>query len=225
MKNTKYRILAWVLTLGILIQSLLASGLNIVNASVIGSGTVQWSGSLSTNINWNDVFPGTASGTVNGLVVTARVLPVLNMTISGSGTITLWNLSSATASSGSVNVEIGTNGISGASVSARSTNGGLQNTASGTMMINSLTTDGFADSYKFVSTTGTADSTAPGFTQSGSYNGEVNTTTAVTVYSSNKPQPLTNVDDFTFTVAAQPNAQTPAGDYKDVVVLTVTGNF
>lgn len=147
------------------------------------------------------------------------------MTISGSGTIGLGNLSSATASSGSVNIEIGTNAMNGASVSAKSTNGGLQNTSSGGIKINSLTTDGFADSYKFVTTTGTADSTAAGFTQSGSYNGEINATTAVTVYSSNKPQPLTNVDDFVFTVAAQPNAQTPAGDYRDIVVLTVTGNF
>ncbi len=221
----KNRVLASALTLWVLAQFLLGTGFNIANAAVIGSGTVQWSGSLTTNINWNDVFPGTASGTVNGIVVTARVLPVLNMTISGSGTIALGNLSSTTASSGSVNIEIGTNAMNGASVSAKSTNGGLQNTASGAMVINSLTTDGFADSYKFVTTTGTADSTAIGFTQSGSYNGEVNTTTAMTVYSSNKPQPLTNVDDFTFTVAAQTNAQTPAGDYRDVVVLTVTGNF
>jgi hypothetical protein len=147
------------------------------------------------------------------------------MTISGSGTIALGNLSSATASSGSINIEIGTDGINGASVSARSTNGGLTNTASGSIVINSLTTDGFADSYRFVTTTGTADSTAAGFTQSGSYNAEINATTAVTVYSSNRPQPLTNVDDFTFTVAAQTNSQTPAGDYRDVVVLTVTGNF
>lgn len=147
------------------------------------------------------------------------------MTISGSGTIALGNLSSTTTSSGSVNIEIGTNSMNGASVSARSTNGGLQNTASGAMVINSLTTDGFADSYRFVTTTGTTDSTALGFTQSGSYNAEINATTAVTVYSSNRQQPLTNVDDFTFTVAAQTNSQTPAGDYRDVVVLTVTGNF
>jgi len=225
MNNIQYRILAGFAIASIITQSLLGGGLGIANAAIIGSGTVQWSGALTTNINWNDVFPGTASGTINGIVVTARVLPVLNMTISGSGTIDLWNLSSIAASSGSIQIELGTNAINGASVSARSTNGGLTNTASGSVVINSLTADGFADSYKFITTTGTADSTAAGFTQSGSYNGEISTTTAVTVYSSNKPQPLTNVDDFTFTIAAQPNAQTPAGDYRDIVVITVTGNF
>ena len=73
------------------------------------------------------------------------------MTISGSGTMALGNLSSTVAATGSVNIEIGTNAINGASVTAASTNGGLQNISSGSLMINSLTTDGFADSYKFVS--------------------------------------------------------------------------
>jgi hypothetical protein len=58
------------------------SSLSSVNASFIGSGTVVSSGALTTNINWNDAFPGTASGTINGIVIKGRVLPVLNMTIS-----------------------------------------------------------------------------------------------------------------------------------------------
>ncbi len=195
-------------------------------ASQIGTGTVVGSGALSTNILWNDTFVGSsASGTINGILVTARVLPVLNMTISGSGTMALGNLSSTTASTGSVQIEIGTNAVNGASVTATSTNGGLQNTTSWTIMINSLSVDGFADSYKFISALGTTDSTAPGFTQSGSVNTEVNNTTAVTLYTCNKQQPLTGVDDFTFSVTAQPNGQTPAGDYTDVIKVTVSGNF
>lgn len=50
-------------------------------------------------------------------------------------------------------------------------------------------------------------------------------TTNHPVYSSTKPQPLTGVDDITFSVSAQPNAQTPAGDYRDVIAITITGNF
>ena len=93
-------------------------------------------------------------------------------------------------------------------------------------VINSLTADGFADSYRFTSAIVAAtDSTAPGFTQTANTSTEVNSTTGVTLYSSNKPQNLTNVDDFSFSVSAQPNAQTAAGDYTDLVVLTVTGNF
>ncbi len=195
-------------------------------ASQIGTGVVQSSGALNTPINWNDTFVGaSASGSINGLVVTARVLPTLNMTISGSGTIALGNLTSASAATGSVNIEVGTNALNGASVTARSTNGGLTNIASGAIVINSLTADGFGDSYKFLSTANVTDSTAPGFTQSGTVNTEINNTSSVTLYTSNKPQPLTNVDDITFSVSAQPNAQTPAGDYKDIVVVTVTGNF
>lgn len=147
------------------------------------------------------------------------------MTISGSGTMALGNLLSTSASTGSVQIEIGTNAVNGASVTAISTNGGLQNTTSGAIMINSLSVDGFADSYKFITSLGTADSTAPGFTQSGSINTEVNSTSSVTLYTCNKQQPLTAVDDFTFSVTAQPNGQTPAGDYQDVIKVTVSGNF
>ncbi|MDD2693957.1 MAG: hypothetical protein PHY14_03415 [Candidatus Gracilibacteria bacterium] len=195
-------------------------------ASVIGNGTVTGSGALTTNINWNDTFVGSsASGTINGIVVTGRVLPTLNMTISGSGTLTLGNLSSTTYSTGTVDIEIGTNAVNGASVSAQSTNGGLQNTSNSSIIINSLSTDGAADSYKFVSVLGTTDSTALGFTQSGAIDVEINSTSATTIYSSNKPQPLTNIDDFTFSVVAKPNGQTPAGDYRDVIKITVSGNF
>ena len=211
---------------GTLSLSLGSGTIGSLYASQIGTGTVVGSGSLTTNILWNDTFIGSsASGTINGILVTARVLPILNMTISGSGTMALGNLVSTSASTGSVQIEIGTNAVNGASVTATSTNGGLQNISSGAIMLNSLSTDGFADSYKFISSLGTADSTAPGFTQSGSVNTEVNNTTAVTLYTCNKQQPLTAVDDFTFSITAQPNGQTPAGDYQDIVKITVSGNF
>ncbi len=210
------------------LSTILASSFSAsVFASQIGTGTVVGSGALSTAINWNDTFVGSsASGSINGIVVTARILPTLNMTISGSGMIALGNLSSLTASTGSVSIEVGTNALNGASVTARSTNAGLTNNATGAIVVNSLSADGFADSYKFLSTLGTADSTSPGFTSSAALNTEVNNnSTNHVLYTSNKPQPLTGVNDFTFSVAALPNAQTPAGDYSDKVVLTVTGNF
>lgn len=214
------------LTLVTLTASTLFSGVgSIANATFIGSGTVQGSGALTTNINWNDAFPGTASGTINGIVVRGRILPTLNMIISGSGLINLGNMSSSSASSGSISIELGTNAANGASVTAYSASGGMVNTSNSGVVINSLAADGFVDSYKFISALGTSDSTAPGFTQSGSFNAEISNTTPVTLYSSTKPQPATGVDDFTFTVSAQPNGQTPAGDYQDKVVITVTGNF
>jgi hypothetical protein len=184
------------------------------------------SGALNTTINWNDTFPGSASGTVSGIVVRGRILPVLNMTISGTGVINLGNMLSTAASTGTINIEIGTNAANGASVTARSLSGGMSNISSPTNVINNLVADGFADSYKFVSTPVAAtDSTAPGFTQTAAFNAEINNTTAVTLYSSNKPQNLTGVDDFSLSIVAQPNIQTPAGDYEDRIAITVTGNF
>lgn len=147
------------------------------------------------------------------------------MTISGSGVISLGNLSSTVAATGSVNIELGTNALNGASVTARSTNAGMTNTSSGAVVINSLAADGATDSYKFISSAAATDSTYPGFSQVATLNAEVNSTAIQTLYTSTRPQPLTGVDDITFSITAQPNAQTPAGDYSDLVVVTVSGNF
>lgn len=209
-----------------ILGAILLTSLGKVDASFIGSGTVVGSGALTTNINWNDAFPGSASGTINGIVIRGRVLPVLNMTISGSGVIDLWNLSSTSYSTGSVSIEIGTNAVNGASVTAASTNGGMVNTSNTWNVINSLSADGLSDSYRFTSVlTGTGDSAAVGFVQTGGLAQEINSTSAVTVYTSNRPQNLLNVDDVTLFVSARPNVQTPAGDYTDIVTVTITGNF
>lgn len=71
------------------------------------------------------------------------------MAISGSGTIDLGDLSSASYTTGTVSIEIGTNAANGAAVTAKSTNGGLKN---GTDYLNDLTADGVVDSYTFSST-------------------------------------------------------------------------
>lgn len=198
-------------------------------ATVVGTGSVTGSGGLTSNINWNDTFTANAaSGSVNGLYVKARVSPVLNMTISGSGIIDLGNLTDTAYSTGTVNIELGTNAVNGASVTARSTNGGLNNSSNPTTQINDLTADEVADSYKFASAIVAADdSSYAAFTQSATLNTEVNdTATNHTVYSSNKPQVLSpTTDDFSFTVTAKPSIETPAGDYSDIVVVTVSGNF
>jgi hypothetical protein len=205
---------------------MLVSGVSA--ATNIGTGTVVGSGALTSSVVWNDTFPGTATGTINGLVIKAKIQPTLNMTITGSGIIDLGLLTPAGYSSGSVNIEIGTNAANGASVTAKSTNGGLKNVSDATQFINSLATDGAVDSYKYASAIVAAtDSTIGGFVQTAALNTEVsNTTTSHILYTSNKPQALSGpTDDFSFTVSAQPNAQSPAGDYTDVVVVTVTGNF
>lgn len=211
----------------------LAAGMMISASSyattIIGSGSVVGSGGLTSNVVWDDNFPGTATGIVNGLVIKAKVLPVLNMVISGSGEINLGTLTSAGYSSGSVSMEVGTNAVNGSSITVRSTNGGLQNISNASTYINNLTTDEVADSYKFYGTVNAAnDSSYAAFSQSSAITSGVevadNTTNNI-LYSSNKPQKLNGVDDVVLTVAAKPDIETPAGNYKDVIVVTVAGQF
>jgi len=226
MQTNTNKLLTGALVAGMILSSTGAS----FAATDIGTGSVVGSGALTSSVVWNDTFPGTATGTVNGIVVKARVKPALNMVITGSGVIDLGTVDPSAYASGSVNIEIGTNAINGASVTAKSTNGGLKNISDPTQFINSVTTaaDPVADSYMYSSAiVAAADSAFATFSQSTMAAVEVNdTTTAHPIYTSNKPQALsTDTDDFSFTVAAKPDAQTPAGEYNDVVVLTVTGNF
>ncbi len=200
---------------------------SMVHASQIGTGTII--GGATSAVNWNDTFPGTATGIVNGVLVQARVLPTLDMVIS-TGVLDLGNVTSAAYSTGTLSIELGTNAVNGASVTARSASGGLTNTTDGSVQLNSLTTDGVADSYRFASNLKAAsDSTVTGFTSAASLSADVSdNTTNNTVYTSNKPQALstgTANDDFEFSVAVKPDAQSPAGNYTDTVVFSVTGNF
>jgi hypothetical protein len=195
-------------------------------AAVIGTGTVTGSPALNSSVTWNDVIPGTATGIINGITINARVLPILNMVIS-SGSIELGTLNNSTYVTGSVDIELGTNAKNGASVTAKSSSGGLYSAAA-TSTINNLTADGVAESYLFSSTlSGGTDSSIAGFTQTPLNATEVNNnTTNHTIYSSNKAQASSGSADVSFNVSAKIDAQTPAGlDYKDVVVITVVGNF
>lgn len=196
-------------------------------ATQIGTGSVTGDAGFDTAIIWDDSFPGTASGSVSGIVVTATVDPTLNMELS-TGAIDLGTLVAGTPSTGTLDIEIGTNAANGVSITARSGSGGLTNTSDNSIQINDLTTDGNAESYKFQSAIGVegSDSTVTGFTESATLDSEVdNNSTEHTVYTSNKPQNTTGLNDIVFTVEATSNAQTAAGNYQDTITFTVTGNF
>ncbi len=203
-------------------------GTSAFAATQIGTGTVTGDSSFDSPINWDGTYgnTGNASGSVSNILVTATVEPTLNMEIS-TWTIDLGTLIAGTESTGSVNIEIGTNAANGASITARSQSGWLTNTADNTIQINDLTTDWVAESYKFYSATwATADSTVSGFSQTANANTEVDSnTTENTIYTSNKPQDKNGVNDVVFTVWATANAQTPAWNYEDHITFTVTGNF
>jgi hypothetical protein len=197
------------------------------SATQIGTGSVVGDASFDSVINWDDSFPGTASGQVTDVLIKARVLPTLNMSIS-TGTIDLGDLSAGVAANGSLFIEVGTNAISGVSITARSQSGGLTNTADGSVQINDLTADGVQESYTWASTpNATDDSSSATFAASGLATAvEVNNdTTEHTVYTTNKPEAGNLVDDVEFIVTATSTAETPAGEYEDYVTFTVTGNF
>lgn len=211
------------------LTSLAMSGAVSTNATQIGTGSVTGSGAFDTAINWNDIFGAgsSASGSVENIKIKARVLPSLNMEISVEE-IDLGDLTPGVAATGDLDIEIGTNAVSGVSITARSQNAGLTNTADATIQINDLATDGVAESYTWASTpNGTDDSSVGAFAATGLATAvEINdNTTEHTVYSTNKPEATNLVDDVKFNVEATTTAETPAGLYEDFVTFTVTANF
>lgn len=207
------------------IAALTATTLGSTFAANIGTASI--TGGASSNVVWDDTFPGTATGTVTDVIVTAQVLPTLNMVVS-TGAIDLGTLIAGVESTGSLDIEIGTNAANGVTITARSGSGGLTNTSDTSLQINDLTTDGIAESYTFASKANTHDSTVTGFTQSSDYAAvEVNSNaTENEIYSTNKPEQDDGANaDVSFIVAATSNAQTAAGNYQDTITFTVTGNF
>ncbi|MDP2090106.1 MAG: hypothetical protein Q8K30_00785 [Candidatus Gracilibacteria bacterium] len=209
-------------------SSLVSSGLGTAYAVLqIGTGSVTGTGAFNTSIMWDETYTAaSASGSVSGILVKARVLPTLTMEIS-TGTIDLGNLTANVAASGSLFIEVGTNAKSGVSITARSGSGGLTKTDDNSVQINNLFTDGVDESYTFSSTPNvTNDSNAPAFTSTGLTSTQVfNNIIEHTVYSTNKPENKNLVDDVEFVVTATTKDETPAGYYEDTITFTVTGNF
>lgn len=214
------------------IMALAGLAFSHASATQIGTGSVSGTGAFDAVIDWNDTFTAnSASGSVSDIKIKARVNPVLNMAIS-TAEIDLGTLVAGTASTGSLNLEIGTNAKSGVTITARSQSGGLVNLGDSDTKISSVTgaLDPVAESYTYASTalTGVAGDSSYGaaFSTSGLTELEVvDNSTEHTVYTSNKPEATNSVDDVEFVVSATSSTETPAGDYEDHVTFTVTGNF
>lgn len=199
---------------------------NVFAAQQIGTWTVDGDNSFDTAIMWDETFPGTASGTVSGIEVNARVLPTLNMTLSAKE-INLGDLTPGVAANGSIDIEIGTNAANGVTVRAKSGSGWLTNTSDNALQINELTADGSVESYTFASNAGVSDSTVTGFdnTLGNLVAAEIANSNEIIIYQTNKPELTDATADMTFTVEATANAQTPAWVYQDNIDFIVTGNF
>jgi hypothetical protein len=213
------------------ISALALTNVSYTGATQIGTGSVTGSGAFDTVIDWNDIFGtgSSASGSVTDIKIKARVLPSLNMEISAAE-IDLGDLTPGVAGTGSLDIEIGTNAVSGVTITARSQSGGLTNTTDSAVFINDdngPSTDGIAESYTWGSTpNGTDDSSYAAFAATGLASTEVNDdSTEHTVYNSNNPEATAAINDVKFEVEATTVAETPAGLYEDFVTFTVTANF
>ena len=200
------------------VSRIICSDLPIIGQSIVGG--------LWENNYWDTNFPGFGSGALENIKIKARVAPTLNMTISAEE-IDLGLLAAGVPSTGSLFIEIGTNAKSGVSITARSQSGGLTHTDDAGVQLNDLVVDGLAESYTWASTPNAVDDSASAaFAATGLSVLEVNDiVTEHTVYSTNKSESTTAIDDVEFIVSATASAETPAGDYEDFVTFTVTGNF
>jgi len=191
--------------------SSLGGALNTYAAIQIGTGSVSGDASFNATIMWDETYTdNSASGSVSDIIVTAKVLPTLNMTVS-TGSIDLGTLVAGTESTGSLGIEIGTNAANGVTITARSGSGGLTNTATSAEQINDVDADG--ESYTFAATAGAHDSGVAGYIQSSDVAAiQVNDNiTEHTIYSTVKGEKddATNAD-VAFTVAAKSTAETAA---------------
>ncbi len=209
------------------IAGIAATTLGTSYAANIGTAGVSGTGAFDSNVVWDDTFPGFATGSVSGIKVKAEVLPTLNMTLSASE-IDLGTLVAGTPSTGTIDIEVGTNAADGLTITARSGSGGLTNVDDNAIKINDSAADGIVESYTFASTANAIDSTVSGFTTTGNLAATQvnNNVTEHVIYNTNKPERFNNaVKDVTFTVSTTADAQTQAGTYEDTITFTVTGKF
>jgi len=195
-------------------------------ASNIGTWSVSGTSTFDSAVVWDDTIPWLATGSVSWILITANILPTLNMVIS-TGAINLGTLNAAAYSTWSLDIEVGTNAANWVTVSAKSGTGWLRSAANWSI-INNDGGDWIAESYKFASALNAAsDSSITWFTHTANLSEEVNdNTTSHTLYNSIKPESSSWVNDVTFFVSAKIDEQTPAGmDYQDTVTLTVVWNF
>lgn len=222
MKTKTKKALALVATSAILLNS------GIASAKEIGEIRVLDDASKNTKIEWNEQFPVTGiSGSVGEIKVRAIIEPQIRMDISDKE-LNFGVLNIGEKAEKSLTIEVGTNAKDGVNLTVASTNAGMQNKADAGVKISSdASVDGMADSYTFKSVAGATDSTVAGFAATVLSETEITDTTARSIYKTNKPEAFSDgtPNDLTFTVWVEANAQTPAGEYEDLLTFTITGNF
>lgn len=162
------------------------------------------------------------------IAVTANVQPVLKFALQ-SNSANLWTLTTAFWAWITTWVEIGTNAVNWVTVTATSSNWGLESVTAGHTINDSTNENIYSnEGYQFTSTLGVSDSTNAAVIAGMVATNVDDLNLTHTIYTSNDPQ---NYDigwdyDTDFTVQARIAEVTPtASDYTDVIMFTATANF
>lgn len=197
---------------------------SVVYAATIGSIGNTGSGATDTGvINWNGLYPGSASGSTT-TSVTATVTPTLSLDIS-TGAIALGNLSTTTPATANINFSLSTNAVNGATVTVDSSTGGIYSSTANHLIGFATGSTAGTEGYQLLVASGTNGTTHSGVTSGTFSNNDtagINSTTGAAFFSYNGP-----VDTATAvaTVHANISAVTPAGNYAVTHTFTVTGTF
>lgn len=190
----------------------------LASAVLMAASGIAYAAPVTTNIVANS-----GSGST-GVTVSATVAPILSMDVS-STSLNLGALTSAGYSSQTLDLEIATNAIGGATVTAASANGAL--VGSGTShQLNNVDANFAGQSYQ-IGSVASVDATDLGTlsTRGGLGLTEINNTAAKTVYTVDGPERANGTADAVVTIQAQSDDATPADAYSDVVTLTVSATF
>lgn len=172
------------------------------------------------------VSDATSASGSTGVTVSATVAPILTFDVS-TVALNLGALTSAGYSTGTLDIEVATNYINGATVTATSANGGLS--GSGTShLINNLDPVTLPNqSYQIGSVKNAASTDAmTGAVITDLAFSEINSAVAKEIYKVTKPERKTDgAADAVVSVRARSDDATPADAYEDVITLTVTSTF
>lgn len=192
-----------------------------VSVVALAASGIAYAAPVTITFDGGDGNDGTGSTSV---AVTASVAPILSLDVS-ENSLALGALSAAGYSSGSLNIELATNAVGGATVTAASVNGALVGGSTG-HELNNLDANFSGQSYQ-IGSVASGDTTDLGTLSSrlGSSFTEIVDDSAKTIYTVNGPERAGGAADAVVTVGAKSDAATPADSYSDSIVLTVTASF
>jgi hypothetical protein len=198
-----------------------ANNVDVSNRYTISFVTASWDYGAAVLVVNKDTYKS------NELTVTGAVLPVLKFAIEDADRAMWFGILTSTYTWVTTGLEVGTNAVNWLTITAKSTNWGLNSSnASHTIGLSGNDALYSDENYQFKTVTWAHDSVSDATITKIDFT-TVNDTSAITVYTADKPQNfnITNYD-VDFTAQIKIAESTPAAtDYTDNIIFTVTGNF